>query len=395
MPKEKKKKSRSRGKSKKALERKERKALEERIKKCKEKCEDGRAFLEPTGKNAEPNYVKAKAALEAAIEIYRNHAPCFFFLGECSRGQGNLEIAVSQYSHALDLNPTYVRALEGRATCFRTMKDFMHAIEDYSSIIQLEPENDYAYNMRGLCYVNGSVPGLRMKKSEFEKCVEDFKTAVRLNEANYYAFCNLGRAYEDQGEMELAINEYTKALAVKDDYSAALFRRGCTALRWVEAELRTNSSVDEYDSNPCTTEETSSTPPQKKCVTVEQIENEIRSTITAQNKEASVAARLDQALADLLALLPVPNGENFNKLTADVSVVMNLAICYVLKKIFVSAEEYFKYAEDIIKNRPELVSEGLAQPIEDLNSIKATLALRKEEMHKLKLADIDAPVAAK
>lgn len=388
-------KSGSRGQSKKALERKERKALEERIKKCKEKCEDGRAFLEPSGKNAEPNYIKAKASLEAGIEIYGNHAPCFFYLGECSKGQGDLENAIAQYSHALDLEPTYIRALEGRASCYQAKKDLAHAIEDYTSIIQLEPENDYAYNSRGLCYISGRVPGLRMKKSEFEMCVEDFKTAVRLNEANYYALSNLGRVYEDQGEMELAIKAYTSALRVKDDYAAALFRRGCTALQWVEMETRTCFSVEEYCDNPCALVKSSSATSSKKFQTVDQIEEEIRSSIIAQNKEVCISTRLDQAITDFLALLPTPNPENSNRLTADVSVVINLAICFMLKKVFGSAEEYFKYADDIIKSRPELVAEGLAQPIEDLSSIKAALALRKEELHKKKLAELESSTATK
>lgn len=395
MGKESKKKSRSRTKSKRALERKERKALEERIKKCKEKCEEGRGFLEPSGKNAEPNYVKAKAALETAIEIYGNHSPCFFYLGECSKGQGELENAIAQYSHALDLDPTYVRALEGRAACYQAKKDFFHAVEDYTSIIQLDPANDHAYNSRGLCYVSGRVPGLRMKKSDFEKCMGDFKTAVRLNEANYYALCNLGRVYEDQGEMELAVNAYTSALRVKDDYAAALFRRGCTALRWVEMETRSYYSVDEYCGNLFTREVGNETIPSNKFLTVDQIENEIRSSIMAHNKEASIGARLDQAITDFLALLPVQNAENTNRLTADVSVVMNLAICYMLKKVFTSAEEYFKYADDIIKNRPELVADGLAHPIEDLSSIKAALALRKEELHKKKMAELESSSATK
>lgn len=377
------KKSKSASKSKKAQERRERKALEERIKKCKEKCEEGRVFLEPTGRNAEPNYLKAKAALDAAIEIYESHPPCFFYLGECCRGQGDYENAIAQYSHALDLQPVYVRALEGRATCYQALNDLPHAMEDYSSIIEFEPDNDHAYNMRGLCYLTARVPGLRMKRADFEKCVGDLKTAIRLNEANYYAMCNLGRVYEDQGEMELAINAYTSALAVKDDYTAALFRRGCAALRWVEMDTRTRFSVDEYCDNPCAVKNLDDDS-KGKLKTFAEIEDEIRTEIITQKKKVSIRSRLDQALADLLSLLPNP--ETTNKLLADVTVVLNIAVCYMMKDDLVKSAEYFNYADEIIKNRPSMIEDGEAPPIEDLESIKKVLVLRKEELQQKKTA---------
>lgn len=376
------KKGKSSSKSKKAQERRERKALEERIRQCKEKCDEARAFLEPTGRNAEPNYVKAKATLDAAIDIYNSHPPSFFYLAECFRGQGEFDNAIVQYSHALDLQPIYIRALEGRASCYQELNDIAHAIEDYTSIIEFEPENDHAYNMRGLCYLIRRVPGLRMKKADFEKCVGDFKTAVRLNEANYYAMCNLGRAYEDQGEMELAIKAFTSALAVKDDYTTALFRRGCAYLRWVEMDTRTRFAVDEYCDNPCAVREVSKDEKNMCLPSLNEIEDEIRLKILAQRREVEISQRLEQSIVDLTSLLPNP--EVTNRLFADVTVVLNLGICHLMKEDLAKAAEYFKYADEIIQSRPGFLEENEADPIEDLEYVKEVLALRKEELEHIK-----------
>lgn len=376
-------KSRSASKSKSAQDRKEKKALEERIKKCKEKCEEGRVFLEPTGRNSEPNLVKAKAALDASIEIYHSHAPCFFYLAECYRREGNFEVAIEKYTQALDLQPTYIKALEGRGTCYQAVRDLPHAMEDFSSIITFEPDNDHAYNMRALCHLIGRVPGLRMKCVDFQKCVADFKSAIRLNEANYYAMCNLGRVYEDQGEMELAINAYTAALSIKDDYTVALFRRGCASLRWVEMDTSVKFSVDEYCDNPCAVkavEDDVSPKVNKKLPTFAEIEDEIRAGHIMERTNSSISARLDQAIADFQALLPNP--EVTNKLFADAKVLLNLGVCFLMKNNLAKAGEYFKYADEVIQSRPSFVEEGEAEPIEDLEAIQEVLAFRKGELKK-------------
>eukprot|EP00796_Vickermania_ingenoplastis_P000016 gene16-7_t len=363
----------SSSKSKKAQERRERKALEEQIRNCKEKCEEARAFLEPVGRNAEPNYVKAKACLDAAIAIYNSHPPAFFYQAECHRGQGQYEEAIAQYSHALDLQPVYVQAWKG--------VHLPHAMEDYSSIIEFEPNNDHAYNMRGLCYLIARVPGLRMKKAEYHKCVGDFQTAIRLNEANYYAICNLGKVYEDQGEMDLAVEAYTSALRVKEDYTTAQFRRGCAALRWVELNTRTRFSVDEFCDNPCAVKVLDDGSDEKHLPSLQDIEEEIKNKMIEKKRQEGINVRLEMAIKDLTGLLPNP--ETTNKLLADVSVVLNLGVCYLLKDDLVKAAEYFKYTDEIIQSRPGMVADGDAPPIEDLETIKKVVALRKKELeHK-------------
>lgn len=374
--------SSSKSKSKKAQERRERKALEERIRNCKEKCEEARCLLEPTGRNIEPNFVKAKTILDAAIEIYNGHPPAYFYLGECYRGQEEYNEAIIQYSHVLDLQPNYIRALEGRASCFQGQKDLEHAMEDYTSIIDFEPDNDHAYNMRGLCFLMKRVPGLRMKKADFQSCVSDFKNAIRLNEANYYAMCNLGKVYEDQGEMENAVAAYTSALNVKDDYTAALFRRGSATLRWVEMSLHTQFNVDEYCDNPCALNGSKENFRENKLPSFDDIEEDVRSKIVLSNDQVAISNRINSAVADLVSLLPNP--ETSNKLAADVTVVLNIAVCYLLKDDLAKFSEFCKYAEDIIEARPGLVEDGQAQSIDDLENIKRVLNLRKDQCNQRK-----------
>ncbi|CCW63482.1 unnamed protein product [Phytomonas sp. EM1] len=217
--------------------RKERKLLEEQIKKSNEKCDEARGFLEYTGKNTESNILKAKEALDIAIELYNSNSVAFFLMGEVYLAQRQHQRALESYSRALAINPTHVASFERRAICYEHLNDTDHAIQDYTSIIDLEPNNDYAYNMRGLCILNRQVPGIILSSSCFTLCENDFKAALRLNKANYYALANLGKLYEDQGELNQALTYYTAALDVKENYTYSRFRRGCTFLQLAENML--------------------------------------------------------------------------------------------------------------------------------------------------------------
>lgn len=393
MPPKEKKKGRSKGMSKKARERKEKKLLEERINNSKQKCEEARAFLEPTGKHAEPNYTKAKEALEAAIEFYDAHALPFFLMGECYRAQGELTEAIEYYSRALDANPLNTPALEARALCYQNLNDVAHAIEDYTSMIELEPENDHAYNMRGVCLASVRVPGLRLKLIDFKRCEGDLKTAARLNEANYHALANLGKLYEDQGELEKALPCYTASLQVKESYTYARFRRGCTALRLAEKTFVKDDDGDDDDSSPPGDGAASnggghSTKP--AAVSMAEVEREALETMQEEEALEKAKKTVRDAEADFTALLegnPVAD-----KNLADVNVVLNLGVCAMLLEDFNKADDYFALAEQIIGARPAMVGAGEALPIENVEQIQKVLELRKNVLRRKKLERAQASV---
>lgn len=394
-------------KAQKAKAKKEKQLLDAKIKESQEKCVEAKGFLEPTGRNAEPNFIKAKTSLDAAIEAYDAGPLPFFLLGQWHRMQGMYAEAIENYSHALDLEPTNVQALEWRGNCYQALHDYPHAIEDNTSIITLDPDNDHAYNMRGLCVLESCVPGLRLRSVDFAACVSDFKNAIRLNEANYYAMANLGKAYEVQGDNEKAIECYGRALRVNESYTYAKFRRGCTALRMAELILRERAGdededeVDENDNAPAATSggvelaqksvkggfeggdssRTSTRPAlQSGAALLAEAKSEVRQQFENEEAAKTSAQLLQVAESDFTALLD-PNPEA-NKAAADVMVVLNLGICALLKKNIKKGEEFFKLTKEILEKRPGLVEDGEAEPIENADAIKQVLAIRKAELKR-------------
>ncbi|KPI84999.1 tetratricopeptide repeat (TPR) protein [Leptomonas seymouri] len=389
-------------KAQRAKAKKEKQLLDARIKESQEKCAEAKKFLEPTGRSTEPNFSKAKASLDAAIEAYDARPLPFFLLGQWYRMQGMHTEAVESYSHALDLDPTNVLALEWRAHSYQTLHDYPHAIEDNTSIITLDPENDHAFNMRGLCVLEGCVPGLRLRPLDFASCVNDFSTAIRLNEANYHAMANLGKAYEVQGESDKAIECYGRALRVNEACTYVKFRRGCASLRVAESILNCEQEGDGFDSvSPDSAEHsegsllkdaspdattsgfgrsTKAFVPQNGDALLEEAKTEVRQKFDKERAARMVAHLLQVAEEDFTALMD-PNPDA-NKAAADVMVVLNIGICARLKKDFKKADEYFNLVQEILEKRPGLVEDGEAKPIENADTIKQVLAIRRSELKR-------------
>lgn len=394
--------SKSSAKAQRAKAKKERQLLEARMRECHEKCAEARGYLEPTGRSAEPNFTKAKTALDAAIEAYDASSLAFFLLGQWNRMQGMYKEAIEWYSHALDLEPTNVQALEWRANTFQTLDDYLHAIEDNTSIISLDPESDHAYNMRGLCVLQSSVPGLRLRSVHFESCVRDFSAAIRLNEANYHAMANLGKAYEVQGHLEKAIEWYGKALDSSESYGYARLRRGCTALRMAERSIlrreeREGSSdrdAPEASADAAKAVHGSSTQHMAEAAsstnsripggatTLEEVKAKVRQQIEEEEEAQKAAKLLRLADGDFNMLLD--RSQEANILTADATVVLNIGICALLSKNINRAEEHLKLAQEIVAKRPGLVEEGGAPPLENMDTFNSVLAIRLNELQNLK-----------
>lgn len=366
----------------KAAERRERKLFDEQVKNSNVKCDDARRLLYPTGKASEPNYTKARAALDAAVELYNDNVDAHVLIGECCRAQGQFNDAISKYTKALEIDPASIRALEGRGACFFALNAYANASEDYSSVVDIDPENDHAYNMRGLCVLNGRVPNLRLHSSKFDSCVSDFKNAIRLNEANYYALANLARAYEEQGDLDSAVDYFTRALRVKDDYSYARLRRSCVALRIAEGihddmhsiRATTVTSSTERKSDPALIAGATQS-------TYADVERELQVSMQLAARQQRSKKLLHQAIDDLTALLHTSMGES--KLSADPEILLNLATCHILLSDKTNAEKYIKHAEEVIASNPSLVEKDEAKPIDNLDLLISALKIKKAEVLSL------------
>ena len=74
------------------------------------------------------------------------------------------------------------------------------------------------------------------EKGEIELAIEDYTEAIALNPEFAEAYYQRGLAYSKKSEIELAIVDYTQAIALKPDYADAYYHRSKAWLHLGETE---------------------------------------------------------------------------------------------------------------------------------------------------------------
>ena len=82
---------------------------------------------------------------------------------------GEIELAIADYSKAIELNPDYAEAYHYRGEAYRDKGDLKNAIADYTQMVVLKPKVAESYYTRGETY-------LRAKK--WEEAKRDLTAAI-------------------------------------------------------------------------------------------------------------------------------------------------------------------------------------------------------------------------
>ena len=95
--------------------------------------------------------------------------------------------------------------------------DYLGAILDYNSAIELQPNSAEIYVNRAICY---------FELSDFKKSFSDFDMAIKLNPVLSEAYLNRAIAKYCQSQNEEALSDINKALDLKPDDVVNIFGRG-------------------------------------------------------------------------------------------------------------------------------------------------------------------------
>ena len=125
--------------------------------------------------------------------------------------------AIEAYSHAIELNPNNVFAYNNRGLVYAKKGDYKRAIKDLNKAIELDPNYVEAYNNRGIAFEG---------EGDFDRAIADHSTAIKLNSDYAEAYNNRGIAYDRKGDYDYAIRDYTTAIDLKPDYAGAYNNRG-------------------------------------------------------------------------------------------------------------------------------------------------------------------------
>jgi tetratricopeptide (TPR) repeat protein len=117
--------------------------------------------------------------------------------------QGQMDLAIEQYTEAISIDPEFTAAYFDRGIAFQRIDDYDRAIADYTQAIDLDPKYASSYYQRGVAYYY---------HGDLEKAITDLNKATELDSSYALAFAVSGQVYSELGEVELAITNYEKAL---------------------------------------------------------------------------------------------------------------------------------------------------------------------------------------
>jgi tetratricopeptide (TPR) repeat protein len=148
------------------------------------------------------DYNKAITEFTEAIRLDPTFAPAYLGRGNAHSNQGNLDEAIRDYCEAIRLDPNYAIAYYNRGAIYQHKNKFSKAFSDYNAAIHLDPNCAPAFNNRGVVYG---------RKGDFNKAISDFTEAIRLDPNYAIAYENRGVVYFHTGKRAKANADFATA----------------------------------------------------------------------------------------------------------------------------------------------------------------------------------------
>ena len=131
-----------------------------------------------------------------------------FYLGSSHLALNHLEMALTYFTHALELHPTKQDAASiytYMGICYKEMEKYRQAIEALERAETYDSERTDIYNLMGFSY---------FMLKEHEKAIACFKKVLKLDPSSAIDYANIASNYRDMGINEKAVEYYEMALAL-------------------------------------------------------------------------------------------------------------------------------------------------------------------------------------
>lgn len=140
---------------------------------------------------------------ERSIEL--NLDTVYSYRGNSYYDLEDYQSSVSDFSHAIELNPLNASYYQNRAYSYEMTGDWQKALSDYNQAIEIDPKNEGAYLNRGVAYD---------VLDDNEAAIADYEYAINLNPNYPPAYENLFNIYVRLGDNEMAEKNITSAIEI-------------------------------------------------------------------------------------------------------------------------------------------------------------------------------------
>lgn len=157
--------------------------------------------------NEEGLYEKAISDYYSAIKIY----PKYF------SESNNIYHRYEEYYNAFDVNPYIINLHYKCEKAYKKMKLYDEEINELNKIIELKPNDSYAYLLRGNAYIN---------KKQYDNAINDYTRAIDFDKNYMAAYFNRGLANYTKMSYADAMKDFNITIELDPENAEAYFFRG-------------------------------------------------------------------------------------------------------------------------------------------------------------------------
>ncbi len=143
----------------------------------------------------------------------KNKAVAYVTRGNAYSKQGDLDLAIDDFSKAIRLNSRSLVAFYNRGNAHIVQENFDQAIIDFSRAISLQPDHVLSYNGRGNAYLG---------KGDTERAIAEYNKALEIDPNNTQAASNRALAYTRDGDIVAVLRNFAAVVKV---FFQSLFNR--------------------------------------------------------------------------------------------------------------------------------------------------------------------------
>jgi Tfp pilus assembly protein PilF len=153
------------------------------------------------------NYLEALQSIEQAIERDEDEYAYYNLRGLIHRSAGELDAALSDFTHVLTLNPYFTDAHNNLGATYAELGRSDEAMAEFQLVLK-----DPMYPHKEKAHANAG--DLLFNEREFEKAIEHYQQAVIAKPDYYRAHFKLGKSYLALGKTEAARGSFNEVIRI-------------------------------------------------------------------------------------------------------------------------------------------------------------------------------------
>jgi tetratricopeptide (TPR) repeat protein/S1-C subfamily serine protease len=181
-------------------------------------------------------------------QAYYNMAIILASHNKYESAHNKYESALKYIDIAISYKPSFYLSYLVKADIYRSMKNYKAALISLNTAISQAKEDNKKYDLDDFIYtMRGEMLG---ELKRYEEAINDFTKVIEINPQSVYAYYNRGLLYGKQEKSELAIANFTKAIEINPQFAQAYYTRGAGYILQRKIELGIADFTKAIEINP-------------------------------------------------------------------------------------------------------------------------------------------------